>query len=1384
MSPRLGSGHRIRTSRFDHTGWLGLMQVSGPFLSIPVLRRAWPAGLDTLELPVRATLRAEHADYFDVSEAARDRDGWIRYVLADLLGWRELARFNSEMPEWLTLEVPEHDETVTPSFGLADRDGSFRLLGLICDGLPTGRVVESNWAASPADRLARMMRRNDVPLGLATDGRSWALVWAPRGKASTQAAFDASLWREEQDLLRAFVSLLCRARFFGVPDDETLPALFGQSQENAEEITEALGNQVRCAAELLIAAIGRAEQEVRRHRPEVLPLPADRAYAGAVTVLMRLVFLLFAEECHLLPGDDPIYQAYYSASRLINELEQRASQPGGEAALEYSHMAWHRLLALFRALHGGLKAGSLQVPPYDGSLFDPEAHRWLEGRFMRYDGVDTEVLPIDDRTVMHMLKAFQYVEVGTGRGKERHRLSFSSLDAEQIGYVYEGLLGFDAVRADDDVLGLIGRPGDEEEVSLADMEDHAAAIASEGGDAQVLAERLAERYKNSGIGSAAATAKRLTPLRGAELLDARRKLLSATGNDALLANRLLPFYRLLRPDLSGLPTVFRKGTMYVTESPLRRFTGTHYTPRFLAKEVVEGALEPLVYSPGPLQTADTNLWKLRPSREILGLRIADIAMGSGAFLVAASRYLGDRLIEAWAAEGNERTMQHAGDARSGSDVSADGSTDADADPIVIEARRLIIEHCLYGVDINPLAVEMAKLSLWRVSMLPAPFTFVEDKLACGDSLLGITDLQQLEWMHLDPRRGRALHENRPWAFNRSARKIADEILGLREQVSWLSDSSEDYAIKRKLLADARDRGSHASKLANLVTAAGLAYAAHGRRKYDPNMISADLARIAATRPNEGWERVTKQAWEWLNIDRVPGSFSRTPVHWPLVFPEVFLEKGGFDAIIGNPPFLGGTRITAPLGIAYREYLISATARGVRAGGRCDLVAYFVLRAHALLNTEGQAGLVATNTLAQGDTREVGLDQLVASGVTIRRAIKSAPWPSRSAALEYCAVWTSRMPVASDSERLVDGIGVTAITSSLNAESRIKGNPRPLLANNAISFEGSKITGMGFVMPASHAHRLIEQEQRNTEVLFPYLVGEDVNSRPDCSASRWIINFHDWTEERAKTYESVFQIIEKTVKPERQRRRADGSYVLRRPLPQRYWQYADKRPAMIRATVGLKRLIVLTKTSKVVMPVIVPTGQVFAHKLCVFATDDLAMLALLSSAPHHWWAIERSSTLETRTNYAPSDAFNTFPQPQSTDELRRLGGRLDTHRHALMMNRQAGLTMTYNLVHDVRNTDADIAELREIHRQIDWAVAHAYGWDDLNLDHGFCETRQGIRYTVGPAARQEIMDRLLELNHARYAAEVAGGLQDNKAGRRASDKQEVLFSLSDDFESGP
>jgi hypothetical protein len=1304
----------------EHLDWLSLTETTGPFLTLPVLLRTWP-NLDALDTYARKQLRAAHADWL----AEGKQSAWIEFVLRDLLDWRDDLKTEPGDLADLTLTVVGDDQTITPSFVLGDPKDA-RLLGLVFapGTVPTERIKGDAWSATPVDRIAQLCRHQGVELGLVTDGRWWALVWAPRGGVTTSAVFDAITWPEVADriVVRAFLSLLRRKRFFAVPEDEQLPALLKLSGDQGEEVTENLGTQVRQAVELLVDAIGRAEHRLRAEHGWGLDdsgVTAHDVYRGAVAVMMRIVFLLFAEEHNLLPSDNELYTQAYSAGRLCEQLEERVRE-SSEEELEHSTAAWHRLLALFRAVYGGVEHSELTMHAYDGSIFDPDVYPWLEGRLggdaSRTDG-STSPLAIDDRTVYHMLLAVQYVQVGTGRARERRKLTFRALDVEQIGYVYEGLLSFEGFRAPDTVVGLVGKPGAEEEVALAEIEDLARPFRQGAGlDADGFAEKLAVQYKDSSIGTAKALAKRLAPLDEAERKEAVRKLHASTG-DADLVARLLPFAGIIREDLRGLPVVIRAGALYVTESRLRSSTGTHYTPRFLAEQVAKGALEPLVYEPGPLQTADTTLWKLKSSEAILRLKVADIAMGSAAFLVAACRYLGDRLLEAWSEEGS-------------------------SPPSDIEAYRQIIEHCLYGVDINPMAVEMAKLSLWLVSMDPSrPFTFLDDRLVAGDSLLGITSIEQLEFMNLNPDVKEAHRHDQ----TKGVRGLVNDLIAQRDYITALNgDTLEALADKRRILAEVRAKTKTASMYADLVVGAALSSAGKGAKEQAKQYRSAQLRLTADP------EVAERTARDWLATDQPEGGFDREPIHWPLVFPEVF-ALGGFDAIIGNPPFLGGLKIADSVGAAYRELLVEHLAKGVRGNrGTGDLVAYFVLRAHRLIGKNGQTGLIATNTLAQGDTRQVGLDQVVAADAEIRQAVKSEPWPSKSAVLEYCAIWTSSAEVADSAERLLEGVSVRRIASSLDAESRASGLPYQLVENSKQIFQGSNILGLGFTMEPEVAKMAIENDSRNSEVLFPYLNGQDLNQNIGGTASRWVINFHDWSEEKASTYPEWYNQVRRLVKPERE----NNNQKARR---ERWWRYSEYRRGLVEATASLDQVVVLTLVSKVVMPMMVPTGQVFAHKLAVFASDDTAMLALLSSAPHYWWAITRSSTLETRTNYSPTDVFETFARPELTEELRSLGDRLDTYRRDLMLARQSGLTSTYNLAHDEACTDADIVELREIHRNIDYAVAHAYGWDDLvtqGLDHGHHDTRQGPRYTVGPIVRQEILDRLLELNHTRYAAEQA------------------------------
>jgi hypothetical protein len=1316
--------------RQEHLDWLSMVEVSGPFLTMPVLRRIWPT-LDAVDPVTREALRVAFASGQD------DPAEWIDFVLNGLLGWGDAIRRDGMTD--LALDVPEHDARVEPSFTLADQQtGKARLLGIACrPGVhPTARIAGEAWAATPADRMALLCRHHDVPLGLVTDGRWWALVWAPRGGVTTTAAFDSVTWPEAADrvVVRAFASLMHRRRFFAVPAAETLPALLDESLKNQEEVTDALGVQVRRAVEQLVDAVGRHDLRTReaggRGLDEVAT--AHDVYRAAVSVMMRVVFLLFAEERGLLPADNDLYAAAYSAGRLCDGLERRA-QEATEEELEYSTAAWHRLLALFGAVYHGVVHPRLDLPSYDGSIFDPAEHRWLES------------VMVDDRTVLHMLRSVQYVHIK----RERRRLSFRALDVEQIGYVYEGLLSYEGFRAETTMVGLVGKEGLEAEVPLRDLEQ----IATRTPDVPALAAALAEEYKDSKIGSPTALAKRLARLAGAARTDALRLLLAATGNDRALAERLMPFFGVLRRDLRDLPVVIRAGSLYVTQSRLRQHTGTHYTPRFLAEQVVDGALEPLVYSPGPLQTADKSQWRLRSSTEILALRVADIAMGSGAFLVAACRYLAARLVEARAAEGDIRAREHiAGD--------RPAAVDVEADPVVIQARRDVIEHCLYGIDINPMAVEIAKLSLWIVSMDPyRPFTFLDDRLVAGDSLLGITTLDQLEVMHLDTAKGRALHERAVLDFTTGVRTLITDVADQRRKLARMPGNDlTELDTKRQVLNEVQAMTERARLFADLTVGAALAHAGRGdRAQRDAAITAANHARLVTDgAPNAG-ERARDQAGRWLATDQPDGGFDRHPLHWPLEFPEVF-ERGGFDAIVGNPAFLGGQKLTGVLGTAYREYLVATIGRAVR--GSADLVAYFLLRAHDVLNEWGQTGLIATNTLAQGDSREIGLDRIIARGTEIRLAVKSKPWPSRSALLQYCAVWTTCRRIAPGIARSLDGISVSEIDGSLDGASRVRGLPFRLIANSNVAFQGSIILGLGFTMEPDAATGLIAKDSRNRDVLFPYLNGQDLNSRPDCSAGRWVIDFHDWSEERAASYEECFDRVLRLVRPEREANK-------RAARRKRWWQYAERASGLYSTIRGLKEVVVITLVSKVVVPVIVPTGQVFAHKLGVFATDDSALLALLSSAPHYWWAITRGSTLESRTNYSPTDVFETFARPDLMPEMRVVGERLDSYRRELMLARQAGLTQTYNLVHDPGCTDADITGLRDIHRAIDEAVVRAYRWDDLlvsGLDHGFHETRQGVRYTVGPVVRQEILDRLLELNHERHAAEQqvkAGGPVEQK-----------------------
>ncbi|MGL5829176.1 MAG: type IIL restriction-modification enzyme MmeI, partial [Angustibacter sp.] len=347
------------------------------------------------------------------------------------------------------------------------------------------------------------------------------------------------------------------------------------------------------------------------------------------------------------------------------------------------------------------------------------------------------------------------------------------------------------------------------------------------------------------------------------------------------------------------------------------------------------------------------------------------------------------------------------------------------------------------------------------------------------------------------------------------------------------------------------------------------------------------------------------------------------------------------------------------------------------------------------------------------------------------------------------------PVTDEAVREVDGVVVPKISTQLEAIGRVQGLPQRLTENRGIVFQGCITLGMGFVLDPAEAAEWLDEDPRNADVLFPYLNGEDLNSRPDCSPARWVIDFRERTEAAARVYRKPWDRILKTVQPERATK--DGQKYPRMVFE--WWKFFNARGGMRAAIADLDEVLVIALISKTVMPVRVPVGQVFSNKLGVFSMDSFADQAVLSSSLHQTWAVKYSTTMRTDISYTPTDVFQTLPRPEPTAELAQVGRELDVRRREIMLGRGLGLTKLYNLVNDPDvHADADVTELRELHVRVDLATLAAYGWSDLAPNHGFHTYRQLERWTLSPAARVEVMDRLLAENHRRAALEAAARTQ--------------------------
>ncbi len=1265
-------------------------------------------------------------------------DAWA--FLSGTLGWGAAQVAGSPggppVPDALRVVLPASDTVLEPHMAVQapDGEGWQLLLRVEEPGVEADRRgALPGWEATPHQRFERLLRETGVSTGLllAHDKRAGdmlRLVHAPPG-GETSGWFDVPLRAlgtvGGRGMLGGLKLLLSRHRLFGDAPERRLPALLEASRRSQAAVSTKLAQQVLGALhELLRGLHAAAPQQVA----SLTQRQPEHAYGGLLAVLMRLVFLLYAEDRGLVPSrDDPAARAFYDQGYGVRALHARLLE---DEALHPDTMderrgAWHRLLALFRLVHAGDGTGWMRGR--GGKLFDPCAFPFLQGQSSPHDPVQAP--PVSDGCVLRVLDGLLVLD--------GERLSYRALDVEQVGSVYETVMGFEAKLAAGPSLAIKAGKRDRTPVFV----DLQALAAVPGKDRLRWLKERTERGKlPPKVDKAVKAAKDAAALAAAfaEVADGR----GSPGG---------------QPCPAGAPMLQPTGE--------RRRTGSHYTPRDLTAPVVLHALQPAFERIGPDAAPEA----------VLALKVCDPAMGSGAFLVEACRQLAARLVEAWRIHPGKRPA-----------IPPDETED-------LHARRLVAQKCLYGVDRNPMAADLARLSLWLATLArDHEFTFLDHALRVGDSLVGLSRAQ-VGQMHWDAAAGLPL-------FADLVRSRLPGALRHRESIR----SAGDDATLDEQGGRWREVEAQTAQLRQAGDAVLGAFFLHGKP-------AARLREVAGLQSRSGSTELL-----WADVARLSGTLAMgehpvRPFHWEIEFPEVFAgDAPGFDAVVGNPPFAGKNTLINGHRESYPDWLKTLHPG---AHGNADLVAHFFRRAFALLRPGGCMGLVATNTVSQGDTRESGLRALLGEGGSILRAIRRLPWPGEAAVVVSVV---HMLRGASARSPVLDGRQASRISAYL-VDGELDASPARLAANAGKSFQGMILLGMGFTFDDKAAAKgaassLADMDAlttkrpdtakglHNAERIFPYLGGQEVNTSPVHAHHRSCIDFNDYPLRRqpmavpgsaperewrwadmdgaqraqcrkrgivpmdypepvAADWPDLLEIVERLVKPERDPQKRDA-------LRERWWQYAEKRPGLRSAIHDLSDVIVAPRITQHPSFVILKAGRVYNEKTVVFASSAPTLLGSLSARSSEMWIRFFTSTMKDDLNYAPSDCFDNFPLPVSDDSsLYDAAETYHAHRAALMVQRGEGLTKTYNRFHAATERAADIQRLRALHHGLDLAVLRAYGWHDLAAGAApeflTADTEPDHRYQerlFWPAPfRDEVLKRLLDLNAQRAEEERLRGL---------------------------
>ncbi len=1263
-----------------HLEWLGFVRPTGLVVSAATLAKA-DAILNRHDAEGQDRLRAcvqERA--FEPGPAPQPYLPDFRAFARLVLGWNFSPKGyagtdENPIPSKLEVALPDYAETLRPTYAVRELNpgegqSPWQLLVQVLDpGQGFDRVdpVRGGLEASPHGRMERLLRATTVPAGLLFNGRALRLISAPHGESSGWLDFEVAdmLATAGRPICAALRLLLSQSRLLTLPSHQRLAHLLEESRKYQNEVSERLSEQVLHALYELLRGFQAAHDASRGELlQEPLREDPDDVYQALLTVILRLVFLLYAEERDMLPEDETFVR-HYSIAALYERLRDDAALYPDTMDQRYG--AWAQLLVLFRMIHDGAEADGLHLPQRHGALFDPDRFKFLEGRAgsggrQIHERIEPPLVP--DGTIYRALEKL-FVLAG-------ERISYRALDVEQIGSVYETMMGFRL------------------EIALG----HSAAIKApkkHGAPTTInLKELLGE-----------------TPSQREKWLRDRtdRKLPDRAKKGVKAAATLDDLHLALDPllDKIATPDLIPPRAMVLQPSEARRRSGSHYTPRVLTEPIVRTTLKPILER---LRGVDGQA--PRPE-QILDLKVCDLAMGSGAFLVETCRQLAEALIRAWHAHGGPPA------------IPPDENE-------TIYARRLVAQRCIYGVDRNRIAVDLAKLSLWLVTLAKDhPLTFLDHELRHGDSLVGLSR-KQIEAFHWkeDALRFRAgfetmrVHQQmeKVAALRRCIREAGEEVADRELQLLW---------------KDASDELDQVTLFGDLVLAAFF----EGAKPKQREAKRAEFADAVAS-GNAGCYR------GWL-AERREEDPPLVPFHWELEFPEVFdRENPGFDAVVGNPPFAGKNTVAAANVARYPDWLKQAHEES---HGNADLVAHFFRRGFDLIREDGAFGLIATNTIAQGDTRSTGLRWICEHGGEIYQARRRVKWPGAA------AVVVSVLHVAKGhfpGVKYIDDDEVETITAFLFHRGG-HDDPARLKSNARKSFVGSYVLGMGFTFddtdkkgvasPLAEMRRLIETNPRNQDAIFPYIGGEEVNTSPTHAHHRYVINFRDWPLRREDVGESwadadvdrrrelrrqpvvphdypepvaadwpeLLAIVEERVKPQRDALPQKNS--INRDAAKYWWRFLAYRQGLHATIANLDQVLMISRVGQYAAFTVLPNEMVYADSTIVFPVTTHAAFCALQSRPHEVWTRFFGSSLEDRLRYTPSDCFETFPFPDNWEtrpDLEAAGKAYYDFRAALMVQNDEGMTKTYNRFHDPHETDPQIAELRDLHAAIDRAILDAYG----------------------------------------------------------------------------